>query len=260
MWTSGTAEEKRGEFRGVISSICVISRAFRGILGLWEHFQRFGVIPGDNSGHLKALLRTFGPFWRTKWDFWGVLWGILHNFGDLGNSLGEFEAFWGTIGDVCVVLGIFWVSGDIGDILGGGSEPLVGIFFRLLRRFKARMGILRSLGGILTHFKDILGKFRIILRLFGIFKAILSHYEGLFGATLRTFVTMGQNWGHLGNLVGIFGGLMTLLGTYSTFGVVSVLFWSRFWGIFGNVAGPPPPPNMAVARGLPGDVVKALSQ
>lgn len=53
LWTSGAAEEKRGEFGGVISSICVISRAFRGIL---EHFQRFGVIPGDNLGRLKALL------------------------------------------------------------------------------------------------------------------------------------------------------------------------------------------------------------
>lgn len=33
--------------------------------------------------------------------------------------MGEFGAFWGTVGDVCVILGIFGVGGDIGDILGG---------------------------------------------------------------------------------------------------------------------------------------------
>ena len=67
--------------------------------------------------------------------------GILHNFGDLGNSLGEFGAFWGTIGDVCVILGIFGVSGDIGDILRGVSGPFVGFFLRFLSRFKKQMGI-----------------------------------------------------------------------------------------------------------------------
>lgn len=55
--------------------------------------------------------------------------------------MGEFGAFWGTIGDVCVILGIFGVSGDIGDILRGVSGPFVGIFFRLLSRFKTQMGI-----------------------------------------------------------------------------------------------------------------------
>ena len=63
------------------------------------HFGDLRVCPGGSWGLLRAPGSSFGPLWKTPWEFFGASWGPLGRF---WMPLGDF---WGALGSLCLHLG-----------------------------------------------------------------------------------------------------------------------------------------------------------